>query len=101
MFKDKGYILFFDENVLLSAVRGNHLHILRWLREQGCTFGAHTFVYAAFSGNLKILEWLRDEGCPWDANVYMKGYCVKSHVKIWLNDDGYFFDDIVQGRTAL
>jgi len=101
-FKEKGHILLFNENVLLSAVRGNHLHILRWLREQGCSFGAHTFVYAAFSGNLKILEWLSDEGCPWDANdVYMKGYWVKPHVKIWLNDNGYFFDDIVQGRSTL
>lgn len=50
------------QNIMHSAVRGGHLHILQWMEERSdyvkkC--GCHFVSYAAEKGQLHILKWLK------------------------------------------
>ena len=61
-----------DTKLFVKACEGGHLEIIRWLRSEGCPWGAYTVEYpsawgaAANSGHLEMLKWLKSEGCPWD-----------------------------------
>lgn len=70
-----------DEETMIKAIkgplltfRGNWLHILKYLREQGCPWDARVCKMAVTQGDLKILRYLRekipDGPCPWDSSVY-------------------------------
>eukprot|EP00594_Rhizosolenia_setigera_P012608 CAMPEP_0178968212 /NCGR_PEP_ID=MMETSP0789-20121207/18079_1 /TAXON_ID=3005 /ORGANISM="Rhizosolenia setigera, Strain CCMP 1694" /LENGTH=245 /DNA_ID=CAMNT_0020654017 /DNA_START=216 /DNA_END=950 /DNA_ORIENTATION=+ len=77
-----------------SAIEfGDHLHVMKWLREQGCPWDdCDTFKYAANKGNLDILEWLHDEGCPWpedDDDYRVSEEYLKPEVVEWLRANGY------------
>jgi len=50
------------------AARGD-LELLRYVREQGAPFTAHTLASAAGHDKLAVVRWLRDVGCPWDATA--------------------------------
>jgi hypothetical protein len=51
------------------AIDDDHIHVLRWVLEQGYVFSARTCRHAAKRGNLPILQWLRSIGCAWDGRV--------------------------------
>ena len=55
-----------------SAVRGDQLDILKWLREKEVDWSKRTFMEAAYKGNLAVLQWLHDEGCPWPRDDDLK-----------------------------
>jgi hypothetical protein len=52
-----------------SAAAGGHIHMLRWLRANGCPWGGSTCSVAAATGQLESLKWCRANGCPWDASA--------------------------------
>lgn len=58
-----------DAHICANAARGGNLHILKWLREQGCPWDWQTCAQAARGGHLEVLTWARSNGCPWNANV--------------------------------
>lgn len=45
-----------------QAAEGGHLHVLQWLRENGCPWSEWTCAYAAYGGHLHVLRWLRANG---------------------------------------
>ena len=55
-----------DGKLTQAAARGGQLHVLQWLRAQGCPWSTDTFSSAARRGHLEILQWLRAAGCDWD-----------------------------------
>jgi len=78
------------EELYLHAICGGHLNVVKWLREQACSWDEQTFIHAALEGNLEIIQWLHDEGCPFpedDCRVYEDE--VKPEVLDWLRVNGY------------
>jgi hypothetical protein len=55
-----------DESTCAAAARGSQLHVLQWLRLNGCPWDKYTCAEAAHGGQLHVLQWLRSNGCPWD-----------------------------------
>ena len=49
-----------------SPFTNGHLHILKWLRENGCPWNKSTCSWAAKNGHFETLKWLRANGCRWD-----------------------------------
>jgi hypothetical protein len=56
----------FDERVTNKASQKNRLDCLMWLREHGCPWDENVMDHAAGEGNLEILKWARENGCPWN-----------------------------------
>jgi len=54
-----------------SAAEGGHLAVLRWLREIGCPWDAHTCARAAQGGHLEVLKWARRHDAPWDESTFL------------------------------
>lgn len=52
-----------------SAIELGRLSILKYLREQGCSWNDDTAWTAARHGQLECLKYLHDEGCPWDEDT--------------------------------
>jgi len=46
-----------------AAAQGGHLEVLKWLRDNGCPWGAKTCTCAAVEGHLEVLKWAREQGC--------------------------------------
>ena len=60
-----------DRSTLDLAERAGHLEVLKWARENGCKeWSAFTCAEAAFGGHLEVLKWLREQGCPWDYKLF-------------------------------
>ena len=55
-----------EDRMWLSALKGGHLEVLKWLRSKGCLWTERVCSVAAECGQLEILKWLRANGCPWD-----------------------------------
>ena len=53
------------------AARGGHLHVLQWLRADGCRllercpWDGRTCQFAAMNGHLHVLQWAYENGCAW------------------------------------
>ena len=55
-----------DEGTCEKAAEGGHLAVLRWARANGCPWDEQTCSSAAFGAHLELLQWARANGCPWD-----------------------------------
>ena len=52
---------------LSSVAAGNgHLHVLKYLHENGCPWNEGTCSSAAKGGHLDVLKYARENGCPWN-----------------------------------
>ena len=56
----------FDEEFCEAAANGEHLKVLKWLRENDCPWNEKTCQWAAQEGHLEVLHWARANGCPWN-----------------------------------
>ena len=90
-----------QEELTTWAARNGHFEILKWARENGCTWNEWTSIYAAKNGHFEILKWARENGCPWDeltckfaanyghlemhAYVYNFVFVIKVHFRDTLN----------------
>ena len=45
-----------------KAAEGGHLHVLKWLRANGCPWDEMACVGTAKGGHLEVLKWLRAKG---------------------------------------
>ena len=51
------------------AARNGHLEVIKWARENGCEWNSWTCAGAALNGHLYILEWAHQNGCPWSSST--------------------------------
>ena len=87
----------FNENLCEAAVLGGQIKVLKWLRENSCTWHAATPVGcghlqardAARGGHLDILKWAHGNGCPWDKNASTEA-ARHGHLEVlqWLRANG-------------
>ena len=49
------------------------MEVLKWLREQGCSWDANTYKGAADGDHLEVLKWALNNGCDWDMNTTVAG----------------------------
>jgi len=61
--------------------------IMKWLKDNGCPWNAHTFMYAAAYGNLDIMKWMKENGCPWNESAFAAAYGNLDSMK-WLKENG-------------
>lgn len=59
------------------VARDGYIHLLKYFRGQGCTWGPKTYAAAALRGRVDVISYLRANGCEWDvtttAEVAMEG----------------------------
>ena len=48
---------------------GGHSDVLKWAREQHCSWNEGTCTWAVEDGHLDVLRWAREHGCPWTAET--------------------------------
>jgi hypothetical protein len=48
---------------MIAAWEG-HLHVLKWLREDGATWDSRVISCAEEGGYNYVVEWARENGCP-------------------------------------
>ena len=75
--------------ICYRAAENGHLEILKWARENGCTWDEQTCSKAAMNGQLEILQWARSNGCPWDTGTC--AYAARSnhlHILKWARENG-------------
>ena len=63
------------------AARGGHLEVLRWLLGKGCSWDEEVCAAAGMGGHLQVLQWLRAEGCPWDAQTCFRA-AERGHLEV-------------------
>jgi hypothetical protein len=55
-----------DKNTCTYAARNGHLEVLKWARENGCSWNENTCTYAAKNGHLEVLKWAIMNRCPYE-----------------------------------
>jgi Ankyrin repeats (3 copies) len=59
-----------SEAACSAAARSSHLHVLRWLREQGCPWQTDKIsAAAAYSGSTELLQYTRRQGVEYTADT--------------------------------
>lgn len=95
---EQGYNIKDNEYAYVVAARYNHLHILKWLHDNGVKWNKETFNVAVMKGHFEIIEYLRKEGCPYDSEIYVYAVsCSEDRVDIlqYLHDNNYSSSTIV------
>lgn len=60
-----------DEQVCRHAAGGGKLDTLKWLRANGCPWGASTCKDAVEGNHLQVLQWAHENGCPWNESAFI------------------------------
>ena len=99
----------FNENLCEAAVLGGQIKVLKWLRENSCTWHAATPVGcghlqardAARGGHLDILKWAHGNGCPWDKNASTEA-ARHGHLEVlqWARANGCPWDESTCSSVA-
>jgi hypothetical protein len=78
-----------DDDMYTYAIIHKHIHILQWIHENGRRFNANACRIAAMHNNLDTLKWLRANGCPWDSNTCFYAL-VHKHMDVleWAHENG-------------
>jgi len=85
-----------------SAAEKGNLMAMKWLLENGCTFGNFTFCHAAKKGNLDNMKWLKDNGCPFDNATFSDTAGNGNLVNMeWLLENGCPFHNYTFCAAAL
>ena len=58
-----------NESTCSHAAIGGHLAVLQWARHNGCRWSAGTCTSAALTGHLAVLQWARQKGCHWNKDT--------------------------------
>jgi hypothetical protein len=53
-----------DAESCMWAAFNDHLHVLKWLWEDGATWDSHVISCAEKRGYNYVVEWARENGCP-------------------------------------
>lgn len=65
-----------------AANRGD-LPMLKWLRQNDCSWNIYTTIGAVKGGHLEVLEWAIKNGCPYDKNSLFV-HSPNQHITNWL-----------------
>ena len=86
----------FDERVTNKASQKNRLDCLMWLREHGCPWDARVMNHAAGHGNLELLKWAHENGCPWNDDApECAAITGELETLEWLHENGCPFNEEV------
>ena len=61
-----------SSSLCVHAARSGQLATLKWLMENGCPFVQSVFYYAIYGDHIHILKYLRESGYTWDNNMCKK-----------------------------
>ena len=61
-----------DRELFVFVCECGNLEIMKWLRSEGCPWGASACRGAASNGHLDVLKWAVDKGCPYEVNKYTR-----------------------------
>ena len=64
---ENGCIL--DVRAIDRASENGHLHVVKFLHENGAPWDEYACRSAAGNGHLHLLKYLHENGCPWDENT--------------------------------
>ena len=78
-----------NNNTCTEASKNGHLKILKWARNNGCSWDKNTCSEAAKNGYLKILKWARNNGCYWDKHTCNEA-AKNGHLNVlkWAHNNG-------------
>src|SRR5205085_11975625 len=83
-------IIYDHKNILCQEIsKCGNLEVLKWARENGCSWNVSTCENAASGGHLEVLKWAHENACPWD-----KWTCEKAaqggHLEVlkWARENG-------------
>ena len=82
-----------DEYTCSDAAGHGHFEVLKWAWENGCPWDKKTCESAARNGYLDILKWAREKKCKWDEDTFSSA--VKSgrlDILEWLYENGCPWD---------
>ena len=84
-----------DSACALLAAYGGHLEVLKWARENGCSWDEDTCARAARWGYLEVLKWARENGCPWDKSTCADSVVEGGHLEVlqWARMNGCSWDE--------
>lgn len=68
LIENKYNVLRNEETCAIAALNG-HLHVLKWLRANGCPWNRYTATSAASGGFTDVLYWARTNGCEWNEDA--------------------------------
>jgi len=90
-----------DRHTFDNAVKRGHIHILVWLRKQGCEWHTAACAEAAARGHLKMLVWLHDQGCPC-GSITCANLARGGHLRTlkWLKEKGCVWDEETCAKAA-
>lgn len=92
---EQGYGFAMTVKVAQTAARHAHLEVLEWLREIGIVFDEEVFAEAAGGGNIKLLEWLKKIGCPFDSVAFERSSVSgRARVVKWAIDNMPYTDNV-------
>ena len=82
-----------DRLTCMYAAVGGHLEVLQWARENGCEWSFSTCAGAAKGGHLEVLQWARENDCPWDETT-CAGAATGGHLEVlkWARTNGCPWD---------
>lgn len=60
----KNWPKFLDVGYSAFLVSKQHLTLLKWARNNGCSWNCGVYWEAAKAGNIEILDYANEEGCP-------------------------------------
>jgi hypothetical protein len=65
------------------AASGGMIDVLEWAWDQGMHGDAESCLFAAWHGHLHVLKWLREDGATWDSRVICAEENGYNHVVEW------------------
>lgn len=90
---EQGWML--NVSVAQNAAQSGHLEVLKWLHAIGMVFDKNVFAQAAASGNIKQLVWLKEIGCPFDSGVFeMSAVSGFTHIVKWAINNAPYTDKV-------
>jgi hypothetical protein len=97
--REQGCPLYDDTS--LYATKYGHLHVLQWLHENGCPLYEHICTWAAKYGHLDVVQWAHEHGYPWDAETcQLAAWKGHLHVLQWLREHGCPWDEKTCSNAA-
>lgn len=90
----RGYNIENDKYSCTIAANRNHLHVLKWLHNNGFHWNKETLYAAVLKGHFEIIEYLYKEGCPYDIEqLYIHAVSQPSEDRVdileYLNNNNY------------
>ncbi|QDZ22381.1 hypothetical protein HOP50_07g49200 [Chloropicon primus] len=78
------------EDTCSYAARGGHLHVIKWLMDEGCPWNNSACAYAARGGHVETLKWMKSQGCPWNESMVCYAAARGGHLRLlkWQRSNG-------------